>query len=125
MGRRVTAAGLDLNAVCLHPGAVRTDLPRYIIGEDKFVSMNDPKVNEQKVSLATRLALIPGLYFTRAVDRGATTQIWLASGQGDDVGGKFYQNCKELKLSKGAMDMETAGKLWSVSEQLSGVKFDI
>jgi len=64
------------------------------------------------------------VYFTKEVDCGATTQIWLASGQGGEgVGGKFYQHCQELPLADGAKDMDVAAKLWDISKQLNGVKF--
>lgn len=121
--RRVDEAGIDVTAVTLHPGAVRTDLARYIIGEDKFVSMNSkekPKLDP--VAIAT---LPFGVYFTKAVDRGASSQIWLSSFQGDNVGGKFFQNMKEVKLGPGACDMDKAKQLWEISEKLSGVQFNL
>jgi len=121
--RRVDEAGVDVTAVSLHPGAVRTDLARYIIGEDKFVSMNS---NEKpKIDAAALVALPVGVYFTKAVDRGASSQIWLSSFQGDSVGGKFFQNMKEVKLGPAACDMVKAKQLWEISEKLSGVEFKI
>mmetsp|Transcript_27761 Transcript_27761/g.40889 ORF Transcript_27761/g.40889 Transcript_27761/m.40889 type:complete len:298 (+) Transcript_27761:984-1877(+) len=106
-------------SIALHPGAVRTELQRYIVGEEK-----NKEMESGNVGLLDRLIFGIGVYFTKAVDRGATTQIWLASGQGGNgVGGKFYQNCQELPLADGAKDMDTAAKLWDISEKLSGVKF--
>lgn len=119
--RRADAAGIKLTATSLHPGAVRTDLPRYIVGEDKFGSMLDdappPSFNP---------ALYLGLYFTKNVQRGANSQIWLAAGaNGEDTKGKYYQNLKEVKLLSFAKDSEKAKQLWDVSEKLSGIKFNI
>jgi len=119
LDRRAKASGKKLTSIALHPGAVRTELQRYIVGEEK-----NKEMESGNVGLLDRLIIGIGVYFTKAVDRGATTQIWLASGQGGNgVGGKFYQNCQELPLADGAKDMDTAAKLWDISEKLSGVKF--
>ena len=119
--RRADEAGRKISAVALHPGAVRTELARYIIGEEKSASMQESK----EPNPIDMLALAPGLYFTKGVDRGATSQIWLGAGQGENVEGKFYQNCKEVKLNKFATDMKVAKKLWVISEQMSGVQFNL
>jgi NAD(P)-dependent dehydrogenase (short-subunit alcohol dehydrogenase family) len=115
-------AGDKITAVSLHPGAVRTDLARFIIGEEKFAAMQA----SNKFSPVDALTLLPGLYFTKGVDRGANTQIWLASGEGgNDIGGKFFQNLQEQTLQPCAMDMEKARELWTVSEKLTGVTFNV
>lgn len=120
--RRADEAGKKITAVALHPGAVRTDLPRYIVGEDKFVSMQDgtPKL----VDIAKTLPLF---YFTKNVRRGATTQIFLSAGQENDeaIKGKFFINKKETKLQPAGLDMEKAKQLWKVSEDMSGITFNV
>lgn len=124
--RRADEAGKKITAVALHPGSVRTDLPRYLVGEDKFVSMQDAKPTALDVA-----KLLPAFYFTKSVERGANSQIYLAAGGDEkegkdvDVRGKFFVNMKENKLLPPAMDMEKAGELWRVSEEMSGVKFDL
>mmetsp|Transcript_8500 Transcript_8500/g.10905 ORF Transcript_8500/g.10905 Transcript_8500/m.10905 type:complete len:397 (-) Transcript_8500:32-1222(-) len=121
---RIDKAGLSLTAVTLHPGVVRTDLARYLVGEDTYVPMDEQK--NAKLSLDPKtLALLPLVYFTKAVDRGATSQVWLSSFQGSDVGGKFFQNCKEVKLGTAACDLDKAKQLWDVSSKLTGVDFNI
>merc|ERR1719203_605309 len=121
--RRAEEAKINLTATALHPGAVRTDLARYLL-KDNFVSMQDKEAQKNiKISLGM-VGILPLVYFTKSVDRGATTQIWLTSGQGENVGGKFFQNCKALKLNSPAEDMEKAKQLWNISEKLSGVKFE-
>ena len=120
--RRADEAGKKITAVSLHPGAVRTDLPRYIIGEDKFVSMQDatPKITDE-------LKVLPLMYFTKSVDRGANSQIYLSAfeGKDEDVAGKFFINMKETKLGSAAMDSDVAKNLWSVSEEMGGIKFQL
>ena len=124
--RRAKEANIKLTSTSLHPGAVRTDLARYVVGKDNFVSMQDKEAQENMKLTPATLALLPLVYFTKSVDRGATTQVWLASGQGgDDIGGRFYQNCKSLSLGPAAEDLESAKALWSISEELGGVKFEL
>ncbi len=118
--RRASEAGKKITAVSLHPGAVRTDLPRYIIGEDKFISMNDAKP-----TIVDELKVLPLMYFTKGVDRGASSQIFLSAFEGKDeeIAGKFFVNMKDLKLGPAALDNDVAEELWAVSEKMSGVKF--
>lgn len=121
--RRAKNAEKKITAVALHPGAVRTDLPRYIIGEDKFVSMQDAAP-----TLVDELKVLPLMYFTKGVDRGASSQIYLSSFQGgkdedDRIGGKFFFNMKEMNLQPAALDGEKAKELWKRSEDMTGVKF--
>lgn len=119
--KRADEAGKKITTVALHPGAVRTDLIRYVVGEDKFVSLQDAQMKAIDV-----LKALPAFYFTKDVTRGANSQIYLSAFQGgDDVGGKFFFNMKEMKLRPAALDMNVAEKLWKVSEEMSGVKFDL
>jgi NAD(P)-dependent dehydrogenase (short-subunit alcohol dehydrogenase family) len=121
--KRADASGKRITAVALHPGAVRTDLPRYIIGEDKFVSMQD---SSESSSVADFIKLLPLFYFTKSVERGANTQVYLSAFQGgDDIGGKFFFNMKETKLLPAALDMNKAQELWQASEDMIGFKFEI
>ena len=120
--RRANEVGKKITAVSLHPGAVRTDLPRYIVGEDKFVSMQDATP-----TIVDELKLLPLMYFTKGVDRGASSQIFLSAFQGKDeeIAGKFFFNMKDTKLAPAALDKDVAKDLWSVSEKMSGIKFQL
>jgi len=128
--RRADASGKRITAVALHPGAVRTDLPRYIIGEDKFVSMQDTNASgsSEHISISDNVKLLPLFYFTKSVERGANTQIYLSAfqeGGNDSIGGKFFFNMKETKLFPSACDMNMAQELWQASEDMIGFKFEI
>jgi len=72
------------------------------------------------------LKALPAYYFTKSVVRGVNSQIFLSAFQGgNDVNGKFFINMKENDLLPAAMDMDKAKELWKVSEEMSGVKFEL
>lgn len=129
--RRVNASSgryQNFKAFSLHPGLVRTDMFRHLTREDKFVSM----IDSEKLPITSYLSLkgLPLLilsYFTISPERGATTQIWLASGQGDSYlrGGEHLFNCKVKRAASAGMDTEQAKQLWQISEKMSGVQFNI
>lgn len=129
--RRVDGSSRDFQnfkAFSLHPGGVRTDLARYLVGEDSFVSMMDEKKPSFSTFFNIKTApLLLFAFFTKSVERGAVTQIWLASGQGEDSlrGGEYLTDCKVARVASPATDMEKAEKLWLISEKMSGVEFDI
>jgi len=116
--RRADAANVPIIATCLHPGAVNTDLARYIIGEEKW---------QQKKETG------PSGFFENAVDaviskalktpqQGAETQVFLATTS-DFEKGRFYSDLKPQKLPGFAVDKAKAQALWQRSEELSGVSF--
>jgi len=123
--RRVDEKNIPLEIVALHPGAVRTDLARYLMDEKDFVPMTELDAKVNSLDAWKRLSLLPLYYFTKSVERGASCQIWLSARQGENVSGKFYQNCKEVNLLPAAMDMDKAQKLWDMSEKMSGFQFNI
>jgi len=112
-----------LTAVTLHPGAVQTDLGRYIVGEEKW---NDLKTKGPSGFQA--IALNAASRFTLTVPEGASTQIFLASnGATNDelIPGAFYENEKVKKLPTFATDEKSAKELWAKSEELGGIVFDV
>mmetsp|Transcript_27616 Transcript_27616/g.33560 ORF Transcript_27616/g.33560 Transcript_27616/m.33560 type:complete len:421 (-) Transcript_27616:73-1335(-) len=120
---RASAAGKSWTVTALHPGAVATDLGRYIVGEAKW---NDMK--ENGMSLRDKLLFIPLSKLTKTVEDGASTQIYLAadgSVGGASAGGKYFIDCKAKELKSTAIDMEKAKQLWTMSEDFSGVKFEL
>lgn len=106
----------------LHPGAVQTDLARYLIGEEKFASMK-----ENGFASWTDRVLMEGLAkFVKTVQEGASTQVYLASSA-DVVGGRgaYFSDGKVEQVKAFASDAGAAKELWDVSEKLSGVKFEL
>lgn len=118
----------NFKAFSLTPGLTRTDIFRYFSKGDKFVSMMDES-QKPKCSCSFRTC-VPSLIWSLlsiSVERGATTQIWLASGKGDDLlrGGEYLYNCKVARTASAGMDQQKAKELWQISEKMSGVVLNI
>merc|ERR1712176_248215 len=65
----------NLTAFSVHPGAVQTDLARYLIGEEKFQSMKENGFSSWKDKV-----VMEGLAkFVKTVQGGASTQVFLAA----------------------------------------------
>lgn len=102
LSRRLQQTGVTTNA--LHPGFVATDILRT----DTFLS----KLNKLMMWFAAKTPY-----------QGAQTTIHLAvSPKLRNVTGKFYSDCKEIKLNKHGRDTELARKLWEKSEELVKLK---
>ncbi|KAL3921269.1 MAG: hypothetical protein SGILL_002834 [Bacillariaceae sp.] len=110
-----------LTAVTLHPGAVSTDLGRYVIGEQRWKDFkaNAPEPLESLVTNALSVV-------TKTVQQGASTQVFLAAGaEGNIQPGAYYNDCKVESLESFATSMFDAEKLWEKSEEMSGITFDL
>lgn len=118
--RRADSAGDSwLTTVTLHPGAVATDLGRYLVGEEKW---NDLKTKGP--SGLEMLALQAASLFTKTVPEGASTQVFLASGaEGTLKKAAFYDDLKVQSLPAYAKDEAKAKELWEKSEELGGIQF--
>mmetsp|Transcript_18149 Transcript_18149/g.38073 ORF Transcript_18149/g.38073 Transcript_18149/m.38073 type:complete len:432 (-) Transcript_18149:117-1412(-) len=113
----------SLAVFSLHPGAVQTDLARYLIGEEKFQSMKENGFS----SWSDKVLMETLAKFVKTVQEGASTQVYLAASKGikavDD--GKFFVDGKATPVQPFASDDEKAKELWTISEKLSGVKFEL
>lgn len=129
--RRVDASSGDyknFKALSLTPGLTRTDIFRYSCREEDFVSMMDTEYIPKPSRFSFKaLQQLVGSYFSNSVERGATTQIWLASGQGDDTlrGGEYLYHCKVIRPASAGMDAKKAEQLWQISENMCSIQFDI
>merc|ERR1711924_479893 len=97
-------------AMSIHPGGVRTELARYFIDD---------------IPKPVLPLLAPVAFFTKSVEDGASTQIYCAADPALQAtgGGKYFDNCKEAPQNPVAQDEAVAKRLWSISEELTGVKF--
>jgi NAD(P)-dependent dehydrogenase (short-subunit alcohol dehydrogenase family) len=120
--RRADAAGDSwLTTVTLHPGAVQTDLGRYVVGQEKWNDLKSKGPSGLESFLLNAAAL-----FTKTVEEGASTQVFLASGaEGALKKGAYYDELKSQNLPAFAKDENKAKLLWTKSEELGGIKFNL
>ncbi|MGZ4690943.1 MAG: SDR family oxidoreductase [Acidimicrobiia bacterium] len=99
LARRLAGTGVTANA--LHPGYVASRFGRD--GDMRF---------EAVLSLGARL-------FAISPEAGARTSVYLASSpEVEGVTGKYFAKCKQIPMSKAALDDVAARRLWETSEAL-------
>jgi len=98
-------AGSTVTANCLHPGAVATRL-----------GQNNGRV-------ATVLTKVLALFF-RSPEGGADTAVHLAtSPEVEGTNGAYFANRRQLRSSRSSYDESVQRRLWSASEDLTGVRW--
>jgi NAD(P)-dependent dehydrogenase (short-subunit alcohol dehydrogenase family) len=124
--RRHKARGV--RATALHPGGINTELGRHV-GLDALQGMiariNDELAAEGKPP-----------YKWKTIPQGAATSVWAGFvAAGDEVGGRYCENCHVSAVTDGlinpvaegvrsyALDAEKAKALWAKSEELVGETF--
>lgn len=101
LARRLEGTGVTANA--LHPGFVSTGFGR-----------NNSGLMKLAISVATLFALKPA--------DGAKTSIYLASSpEVANVTGKYFDKSKPRKSSAASYDEAAQKRLWTISEQLTGI----
>jgi NAD(P)-dependent dehydrogenase (short-subunit alcohol dehydrogenase family) len=105
--------GIDYVAVnSLHPGAVNTELGRYLYDMD-----SKPKWYEEIIFNIIRQTM-------KTPAQGAETSVYLASDiNANEFRGKYFDNCEEKIPTKSARNEEDAKWLWQRSAELTGVDF--
>jgi WW domain-containing oxidoreductase len=100
LDRRYRGDGLVANS--LHPGTLmKTD-----IGRD---------------SLGARILLTLAQPFSKSLAQGAATSVFCATApELEGVGGRYYINCAERRMSEEAQNAGVASKLWALSEERVG-----
>ena len=103
LARRLEGTGVTVN--CLHPGVVRTGF-----GHDTG-------------GVLSALIHIGSPFFMSPI-KSARSVVYLASDPGlERVTGKHFSKSKEVESSQESYDLESAKRLWEVSEELTGVRF--
>ncbi len=101
LARRLNGCGVTVN--CAHPGAVATGL------------------GANNGAIAGLLMPLIGL-FMRSPERGAATQIYLASSrQVEAISGGYFVDCRLARSSPQSYDTALARRLWDISADLTGV----
>ena len=119
LDRRVRAHGLDLISVAAHPGYAATNLQTA-----------GPRMEGK--DLQARIAAFGNTLFAQPASMGALPEIYAAVAPGVQ-GGEYFGPDRffgqrgyptRVKAPKAAYDTAVAARLWEVSEQLTGVRFD-
>jgi NAD(P)-dependent dehydrogenase (short-subunit alcohol dehydrogenase family) len=123
IGLDTRGAPHDVRAFAVHPGGIMTDLQRYMPEEEKRAMGwidADGKVDER----------------FKTPSQGAATSVWCAANaQLDGKGGVYCEDCDIAELvppdhkafsgvRPWAIDPVLADKLWSLSERMTGVRFE-
>ena len=123
LDRRWRAAGV--RATAIHPGAVQTELGRYMTEETRAAMIASINANRRAGTPAFAYKTIP---------QGAATSVWAGLvGAAETVGGQYCEDCHVATPSKGealregvhayALDPDRADALWAVSETMVGERF--
>eukprot|EP00899_Mesostigma_viride_P020827 jgi/Mesvir1/28746/Mv19715-RA.1 len=95
-----------VTANCLHPGLVATELGRYLLPANV-------NIFQQLMFGAMRM-------MAKTPEQGAETSIYLASSpQVEGVTGKYFVDCAPKASTSESYDLETARKLWDLSNELT------
>ncbi len=118
--------GNGIRATAVHPGAIQTELSRYMTAEsrDKLIAA----INEtQKTHGGAPFAY-------KSVPQGAATSVWAAAvAPAAAIGGLYCEDCHVAEIKDGeglrggvrpyALDPGKAAGLWAKSEELVGERF--
>ena len=116
-----------VRAAALHPGAIQTELSRYMTQEDLDLQVRS--INEH-LSMLNK----PALMF-KTVPQGAATTVWATVvAAPEQIGGRFCEDCQVAEIDESeesfsgvrayALDRESAKALWMKSEEMVGERFD-
>ena len=121
LGRRADAAGLPLVATAAHPGYASTNLqfagPVELSGGNPVKRML-ASVGNTLFGQSAQAGALPTLYAATAPGLASGTYIG-PSWPGEMRGSPVVVGC-----SGAARDADTARRLWAVSEELTGVRYD-
>ncbi len=119
LNRRLHSQGITANAV--HPGVIVTELGRHLVREDiEALGSRSPT----------------GSLHYKKVEAGAATSVWAAtSPELEGRGGLYLEDCHVGKenveevavdgYQPWALDPDRAARLWALSEELLGERFDL
>jgi NAD(P)-dependent dehydrogenase (short-subunit alcohol dehydrogenase family) len=121
--RRHKARGVRATAV--HPGAIHTELGRYMTAEVR---------NALMASIAANLPKDAPPFSYKSIPEGAATSVWAGCVAGAEaIGGRYCEDCHVAEIStlpgiRGgvqpyALDAQHAQALWQKSEAMVGERF--
>jgi len=123
----------EIRAFAVHPGAILTDLSRHMTDEE-LKGYGLSRENKPGFVPAGKSVAEGGDFKT--IEQGAATSVWCAtSPQLAGMGGVYCQDCdvaeiippdssSNVGVRSYAIDPKATERLWSLSERLTGVKFE-
>ena len=112
LDRRLSARGVRTYAV--HPGMIMTELGRHMTRDDM-----------KELQARAKAAPSGGLPSFKSIPAGAATAVWAATASAlADTGGVYLADCQLAEASAYALDPGGAARLWAISEELVGQRFD-
>jgi NAD(P)-dependent dehydrogenase (short-subunit alcohol dehydrogenase family) len=109
LDRRYRTEGLRSAAV--HPGGIRTELGRSFTETDR---------DEMTAMLKGGGGSSGPAFEWKNVEQGAATTVWAALvADGEEIGGRYCEDCSVGTPMPYAVDPATAERLWSLSEQMT------
>ena len=104
----------NVSSATLHPGAVDTELGRFLQPPEDEVTWWQKRLFEFVRD-----------NFLKTPEQGAATSVYLARDIAKgEANGKYYVDCREKTPAKNCFDEEDAAWLWQRSAELTGVSFD-
>ncbi len=131
LNKRLADDGITANA--LHPGGIMTDLGRHLSPEDiadlmsrRPVGDDGNEVEAEEVEPAEIDPENPPGIKMKTIPAGAATTCWGATAaELEGKGGLYLDDCQIGDPADYAIDPEGASKLWAVTEEILGEKFDL
>jgi NAD(P)-dependent dehydrogenase (short-subunit alcohol dehydrogenase family) len=123
--RRHRSSGIRATAV--HPGAIKTELNRYMT----------PEVTQSMIAVINADRPKDAAPFSyKSMPQGAATSVWAACvADAEAIGGRYCEDCHVAEIStqpgvrsgvqRYAIDPQRAQALWQTSETLVGEHFDV
>jgi NAD(P)-dependent dehydrogenase (short-subunit alcohol dehydrogenase family) len=123
--RRHKASGV--RAAAVHPGAIQTELGRYMTPEVRERMIADINANQTRGAAP---------FTWKSIPQGAATSLWAACvADAEAIGGLYCEDCHVAEVSsvpglRGgvqpyALDPQRAQALWRKSEELVGERFKV
>jgi len=123
--RRHKAGGVRATAV--HPGAIQTELGRYMTTEVRERLITEINASQPKDAAP---------FSWKSIPQGAATSLWAACvADAEAIGGRYCEDCHVAKIASVpglregvqpyALDPQRAQALWRKSEELVGERFKV
>ena len=108
-------AGRGVRSYAVHPGMIATDLGRHMTRDDMRALRDRAKQ-----------APAGGLPAYKSIPAGAATTVWAATApELSSVGGVYLADCGLAMANQWALDRTSAARLWTLSEELVGQRFEL